>query len=65
MRRWAILMDFPRLDSARRADDAERRLILVDIAPRQQGIAAALRRAFETVETRDGCEFDRLLRRLA
>ena len=58
-------MDFPRLDSSRSADRNERRLILVDVAPRQQGIAAALRRAFETVETYEGCEFDRLLRRLA
>ena len=45
--------------------DSDHRLILVDFPPRQQGIAAALRRAFAAAHAQptDG-EFDRLLAKL-
>ncbi|HEX2624994.1 MAG TPA: hypothetical protein VHM21_07060 [Sphingomicrobium sp.] len=42
----------------------DRRLILIDVAPRQQGIAAALRRAFERVEPADDDDFSELLKRI-
>jgi hypothetical protein len=42
----------------------DRRLILIDVAPRQQGIAAALRRAFQRVEPADDDDFSELLKRI-
>ena len=42
----------------------DRRFILVDVAPRQQGIAAALRRAFERLEPTDDDDFADLLKRI-
>ncbi|QNN64427.1 hypothetical protein H9L12_08820 [Sphingomonas rhizophila] len=42
----------------------DRRPILLESASNQQGIAAALRRAFETVDSDRDDEFEALLRRI-
>ena len=42
----------------------DRRLILLDLAPRQQGIASALRRAFEQLEPNSDDGFADLLKRI-
>ncbi|MEQ7873398.1 hypothetical protein ABDK56_05265 [Sphingomonas sp. ASV193] len=48
------------------SDDPDRQLIRVEFPQRQQGIAAALRRAFGSVSSRDEMDrtFDELLARL-
>jgi hypothetical protein len=57
-------MQMTRLFDERDRAGEDRRLILVETASRQQGIAAALRRAFEAVESNANEEFEALLRRM-
>ncbi len=54
-----------RLDNDMNRTGGDRRPILIDFPPRQQGIAAALRRAFAAIDVlRPGCEFERLLTKI-